>query len=67
MTKNKCLIKGCEGKQMTRGLCSKCYTTARKLVETGQTTWEVLKKKGLVYEKRTNLSPFMDEFNKIKQ
>lgn len=43
----KCLIEGCEGKSVSRGLCHSCYTTATRKVKRGAVTWEELEAAGL--------------------
>lgn len=68
-TKKKwCFVKTCNGTSIVgRGLCSRCYPTARYLVRTGKTTWEELEKMGLAKPKRSiNASPLFDAFRRIK-
>lgn len=41
----KCMVPECKRPQalaMNRGLCMVCYSRAKKLVDTGKTTWDVL-------------------------
>lgn len=47
-----------------RGLCIKCYSAAKKLVEAGQTTWEDLEALDLCAVKS---DPFTAEFMKRKK
>lgn len=42
----KCLNPACEQPGNIRGLCAKCYQTARVLVTRKQTTWEKLEAAG---------------------
>jgi hypothetical protein len=42
-----CLVDGCGREANIRGLCSRCYTAARKLVNEKKTTWETLEEAGL--------------------
>ena len=44
----KCLIKNCNNDAKVRGLCVRCYQTARRLVKQGKTTWGDLAARGLV-------------------
>lgn len=62
---NECLTPGCIAKGLPnyRGLCLKHYSTAKKLVESGKTTWEELEKMDLVGEGQ---DLFLDAFNKRK-
>lgn len=43
-----CLTPECGKPGRTRGLCSRCYTVARRLVKDGRTTWDALEAKGRV-------------------
>ena len=63
-----CLIKGCGKEKASRGLCSKCYTAACRIVNDGQATWEFLVSKGLARKSKTeeSRSGFMTAFRKIK-
>ena len=42
----KCLVPMCIADLRVRGLCVKHYSTARKLVSAGRTTWRDLEKAG---------------------
>lgn len=42
----KCLNETCSNSALSRGLCVVCYSIARRLVNTKQTTWEKLEKNG---------------------
>ncbi len=48
---DKCLTKTCTNTQANvkeyKGLCVKCYSSAKKLVASGATTWERLGEVGL--------------------
>lgn len=67
--KQKCYIKVCKSTDLVaRGLCSKCYPTARYLVRTGKATWDQLESMGLAKPKRAvNASPLFDAFMAIKR
>ncbi len=56
----RCMTDGCKQSQCVgqnyRGLCMKCYSEAKKLVESNQVTWDVLAEAGLVLHSE---SPFM--------
>ena len=47
----KCLTKPCTKEQANvavfKGLCLKCYSSAKKLVDSGQATWDELATMGL--------------------
>ena len=43
---------GCGNRVKTRGVCSGCYTAARRLVLDGATTWAELEKTGKVAPRR---------------
>ena len=47
---SKCLVKACDGKAKSRGLCVSCYQSASKLVQTGKITWDQLVELGLALE-----------------
>lgn len=58
-----CLTPGCLGRVAPankRGLCMKCYSTAKKTVESGTTTWDRLEELGLVLRKE---DPFTKALN----
>lgn len=61
-SKSKCLTPECrkEGLIAYKSLCLSCYSTAKKMVEAGKTTWEQLAAMGLVQVK---LDPFTKAFN----
>ncbi len=66
-----CMTPGCRMRRAElagsgRGLCLTCYSKAKKLVASGQTTWEYLEKVGLT-EKGTVGDPFTEAFNKTKE
>lgn len=42
-----CLTPGCNTDSRWRGLCSRCYGQAKRLIEKGETTWEELMGLGL--------------------
>lgn len=46
---SKCLTRGCNSNQaqQCRGLCMKCYSHAKNLVELQQTTWDELVEMGM--------------------
>lgn len=46
----KCLIKDCDRKSASRGLCSACHYAARKLVRDGGASWEELVQLGIAKE-----------------
>lgn len=48
MSIRKCLTPKCQGTAAHRGLCLKCYSTAKRAVEGGETTWEELEQLGMV-------------------
>ena len=65
---NKCLVPKCtrmEAPAYKRGLCTQCHSKARKMVESGQTTWEQLEAMGLV--KPQDDDPFTAAFNELSQ
>lgn len=48
---NKCLTDGCsnnEAPALERGVCMKCYVRAKRMVESGVTTWLELSDLGMV-------------------
>ncbi len=47
ITKAKCLTDDCKGQAQYKGLCTTCYSEAKKLVESGKMTWERLEGLGL--------------------
>ena len=48
----KCMTKSCTASKAElaqyHGLCLKCYSQAKKLVDTGATTWQWLENNGMV-------------------
>ncbi len=58
----KCLTAGCNsqaaGSKDFRGLCMKCYSSAKKYVESGSTSWEELERLGMVRSKEQD-DPFL--------
>ena len=61
----KCLTEKCSAQAapMRRGLCTRCYRSAKKLVESGQTTWAELDGMGLAQSE----DKFLVEFKKRKE
>jgi hypothetical protein len=58
-----CVTSNCNAAAIVgRGLCGKCYLTARYLIRTKQTTWDELEKMGLCTPKRSKASLFLSEF-----
>lgn len=55
-----CCVPNCEGVAVTRGLCSRCYSAASKLVGTGEVTWESLEKRG--FAKPSKRDPASNKF-----
>ena len=43
----RCIIEGCDRKATARGLCHSCYLTALRLIQAGETSWELLEQAGL--------------------
>lgn len=63
-----CMVPQCERPQalaMKRGLCMPCYSKAKKMVESGKTTWEQLEEMGL--SKSQEDDPFTEAFNAAKK
>lgn len=49
----KCMIPNCGRDAIVtpkRGLCMRCYSTAKKMVESGDTNWDELVEKGLALD-----------------
>ena len=64
----KCLTKGCLRQSATslkRGLCMPCYSAAKKMVESGKTTWDELVSLGLAMGD-ADTDPFIKAFNSAK-
>lgn len=59
-----CMITGCSGIASRRGLCLNCYSRAKKLVESGETTWEKLAERGLCEGKG---NPFDDAYTRAME
>lgn len=61
----KCLTTTCNAKEAAscRGLCMRCYSGAKRLVESGQTTWDQLAAMQLV---KQELSEFEKRFAAVK-
>lgn len=62
-----CMTSGCFGKAAPangRGLCMKCYSTAKRAVENGKTTWEKMEELGLVGRKA---DPFEEALKKAME
>ena len=66
LQKSKCLTPECrkEGVLAYKSLCLGCYSSAKKLIESGKTTWEQLAEMGLA---QVELDPFTKAFNAIFQ
>lgn len=44
-----CMVPGCtRAVGPSRGICQSCYQTAKRLVDTHETTWEALQAMGLI-------------------
>ena len=65
-----CYIKTCQrmpgADAKYRGLCPVCYSEAKKLVDSNQTTWEGLASKGLCSSGQAS-SPFNDAYSKAME
>lgn len=57
--KRSCLV-GCHRAAKARGLCVKCYASARSAVKAGKTTWHELVAKGLALESQRAESAFTE-------
>ena len=65
----KCMTPKCVGEEATamgRGLCMKCYSAAKKLVESGNYTWDGLAAKGLCKSFK-DANPFMDALRETEE
>lgn len=54
----KCLVTKCTSQEalaLKRGLCMKCYSTAKKLVDSGATTWQRLIDMGMAKDDGSDL------------
>lgn len=61
-----CLTRNCHkvvDPKNERGLCSSCYRTAKRLVKSSHTTWEMLERAGFVLKKR---NPFAEAFARLE-
>lgn len=63
MNPKKCLVIKCENEAHTRGLCYRCYAVARTMLEKGETTEEVLVRKGMMTPKKVKYNLFKEQFN----
>lgn len=63
-----CLTPNCKNKDCAslKGLCMKCYSTAKKLVESGKTTWDKLEEMGLCRQKEDAFLKAFEEKNDAK-
>jgi hypothetical protein len=50
----KCLIKECEGKSISRGLCWNCYNAALRRVGSGKNSWDNFISLGLALPAKHN-------------
>lgn len=65
----KCVIEGCGGASRLRGLCRKCYSSARAKVKSGATTWDALIELGLALpatKRATAFTAALDRLNSQK-
>ena len=56
-TAKACVIDGCERPQKNRGLCSRCYQSAWKLVNSQELSWGELERRGLALPSRRGRRP----------
>ena len=61
-----CLTKGCENGGGTRGLCSKCYSSAQMMVARGEATMEELIEAGMILDHKKKASLFRNQFLALK-
>ncbi len=67
MPSKTCRVRGCKREASIREVCNSCYTSARKMVERGISTWEQLEQLGLVAAvHRQHRSPMRAEFERLK-
>lgn len=61
----KCLVPACKKMEAPdmKGLCVSCYSSAKKVVDAGNTTWEAIEALGLCRLKGKS-DPFSDELKK---
>ncbi len=59
-----CLVPGCEKPRRWKGICQSCYGQAKRLIDSGKTTWEELQEMGLAELEGT---PLLQAFNAIKK
>lgn len=64
--KDQCKTPGCTRQAYSRGVCNPCFCMARKLVDSGNTTFDELERLGLVEAKRNSASAFRLAFEKAK-
>lgn len=62
----KCLSPDCRDAPQHKGLCMKCYSAAKKMVEEGKTSWEELASMGLAIAP-ASLTQFEKAFNEKKK
>ena len=71
MNQEKCLTPKCvrpEAIAMGRGLCLNCYSKAKKMVESGVTTWKEIVALGLAKTSEgEDGDPFTQAFNEAKK
>lgn len=63
-----CLTPGCLGRLAPangRGLCMKCYASAKQAVKSGRTTWDILEEIGLVLRKEDPFTKALNEATKL--
>lgn len=66
MENKKCLIKECENKETTRGLCMKCRSIASAMISNGDTTEEELVAMGMILPQTKKESFFRLQFKELK-
>ena len=68
--RQKCMTPKCErarAKALDTGLCLICQGKAKKLIESGVTTWEKLAALGLVLSMQESSDPFTQAFNEANK
>lgn len=63
-----CIVPGCNQPAAAanyRGLCLRCYGTAKKKIDAGETTWDRLVELGLCEKKES--SPFDDAYSRAME
>ena len=59
-----CIVPGCQSESISRGLCPKCYTSARYLIRDKKTDWATLESLGLAQCQRDRgVSKLLQAFN----